>query len=386
MLDPYFDTLWYYWTNVIIYHLSALILTIIFIIHSKKIYSDLFTKSRHSVSHRSKLPHMDFNYKAITILTHLSIISYVISTISGALAEWTIITQSINCLFIVKFSSIFYLIAKSSMYCVFLYRLHMVYCNSAYSYNPKIITIFGIINLIYCITMIILFIWSTKVSPNGFSFGKYAIFCNPSYPEFLPLVLGGFDLFMSILCLIAFIYPLRKIAATTAKSKSSVLQYSQSPDHGKPGALVPDQSAMTKQQKNEIKRSYKTDQGLTRLKAMGIKSSILTLTAVLSTVLILITVVILNSAMIIPIDAIINVICICLMTPYYRNETFYDRLCCLCIRCCMMEKQRDFPTPTMMDNTTVSDEKDDGDGKVESGDTKTQTIEIEVEKQTSSTL
>ena len=388
MLDPYFDTLWYYWANVTIYHSTSLILTIILIIHSKHIYSDLLTKSRHSVSHRSKLPRIDFNYKTITIITHLSIISYVISTITGALAEWTAITTSGNCLFMVTFSSIFYLIAKSSMYCVFLYRLHTVYGNSAYSYNPKIILIFGIIALIYCIIMSIMFILTTKISPNTFSFGSYAIFCNPSYPEYLPLILGGFDLFMSILFLIAFLYPLKNISATAAKSKLSIFQHSKSSDDKKMAELVPDSSVITSQQKKDVKRSYKSHQALMRLKSMGIKSSILTLTAVMSTLLILITVVILNSAMIVPIDGIINVICICLMTPYYPNDIYYERLCGLCIRCCMREERRELPLPSMVDDTTMSDEKTtDGDGKIESGATKTDTaMDVEMGRHNSTAL
>eukprot|EP00483_Globobulimina_turgida_P007340 UN07354 len=38
------------------------------------------------------------------------------------------------------------------------------------------------------------------------------------------------------------------------------------------------------------------------------------------------------------IDFIINMICLMLMTPYYDDNIWYKRLCCLCIVCC--DKQR----------------------------------------------
>ena len=40
------------------------------------------------------------------------------------------------------------------------------------------------------------------------------------------------------------------------------------------------------------------------------------------------------------VDVVVNTICICLLTAYYPNHIYYERLCCCCLCCCPMKYRK----------------------------------------------
>merc|ERR1712176_894024 len=71
-----------------------------------------------------------------------------------------------------------------------------------------------------------------------------------------------------------------------------------------------------------------------KFKLAAIKVTILTLTALLSSFGSLVIVGTTSSANIVFFDMTLNVLCIILMTPYYKG--WYKKLCCCCIRTCIL--------------------------------------------------
>ncbi len=297
MLDAYFATKGYFWCNVILYSSSVIVLLIILYIHAYHTTSDLCTSKRQSLSHRSQPPSIDTKYISTTLLSLFSIIFYTVTTIIAAITLWTYITKPSRCSLMTILASIFYTISKGSMYTLFLYRLYSVYGSSAYKYNPKLLMFVGIINIIYCTAFSVLTIYFTSSNPKQVY--DYAIICDPAWPQWMVFSLGVYDTTVSVLFMIAFNYPLKQI------------------------------SKMRRNQNSEM---------LSSLRNIGVKSKILIWTAIVSTLIILAFVAIGNSPLLVPIDTVINCICVCLMAPYYPDNMYYNKLCCLCIKCCQQRR------------------------------------------------
>ena len=72
---------------------------------------------------------------------------------------------------------------------------------------------------------------------------------------------------------------------------------------------------------------------------VGIKLLVVTSVCVITTVL---TLSLLTSGYLgymCGVDVVVNSVCVCLMTAYYRDDKYYERLCYLCLCCCPKKYQ-----------------------------------------------
>eukprot|EP01084_Bolivina_argentea_P259209 437288_1 len=281
----------------IVYYMVTVIMIILTIFHGVKVFQDLNTRERKSVSIRRTKPTLTRSYKFINILTAISIASFAISSFAGSLSSVSVSNIECDAFITTLITSV--QIAKTLMYLVFLARLHVVYGESAYYYPMKCISCFGATLLIYGIFVTILIIIS--VTSVLYTFGKeYPHFCYSGGGD-LFLVLGAFiviqDIAVAIGFLCAFMIPLQKTLKAVDAS------------HGA----------------SKITR---------KIMYAGRKTTILTGTATCSTLLLAIFAVITGIGFITATDPIVNSICMMLMTAYYNDIMYYSKLCCCCIKCC----------------------------------------------------
>ena len=318
MVYAFFQTSAYFWITTTIYHATLVILLAIWIKHTYNTVSDLCTKQRSSVKHRAKQPSINMRYTFSTLLTELCITGYTITTILAVFARWKYFTSITSCTFMTKSASIIYTLSKASLYTLFLALLHSVYGSSAYRYSPKLLITAGIINVIYCI------VFSTLIGLYGFVNPhtgdiSVGILCNPSFPKWFIISFGAYDIILSVSFMVAFNYPLSRATK----------------DH--------------KAKQEQIKEL---------LIKTGVRTKILIWTAVISTMLILAFMAIVGSAMFIPVDTVINCVCICLMTPYYSVK-YYKCLCAVCICCYGQTRSNDSNEKEMVSSISVA-KSDDG--------------------------
>ena len=291
MVNAYFRTSGYWWLNTVTYHLCTIILLIIWLKHTYNTISDLCTAKRASLKHRPKPPEINTRYILSTILTEICITSYSILLISSTLTHWAYFPSITSCPFMSQFGSIFYTISKTFLYSLFLSWLHSVYGSSPYQYSPKLLTTAGILNIVYCLMFIVLLSLYTMIDQTAIlSPGEYGNLCNPSFPAWMVILFGAYDIVASILFMAAFNYPLWSVRKHEKKLEN-VMRHT------------------------------------------AIKSKILIITVIVSTLLVFGVLAVTNSALLNAIDVVINCICICLMTPYYPDDMYYNRLCGCCIKC-----------------------------------------------------
>ena len=199
-----------------------------------------------------------------------------------------------------------WLLSKACMYAVFLMRLDMVYANSAYGYNKL---------FIYCIIVLVI-ITSTTLSTILVSSMNEAEFLTDSdqfpNPCFVYLPAWGYTSFLiydfiaNIFCLILFLIPLYRASKAVDKAVAS-------PSHSK----------------TRRKMIY-----------IGIKCMILTATCVATTVLTLSMLSIGYIGWMCAVDVAVNCVCVLLMTPYYEDRYYYERLCYVCLYKCPDEYRK----------------------------------------------
>ena len=82
--------------------------------------------------------------------------------------------------------------------------------------------------------------------------------------------------------------------------------------------------------KKDISKEQKNK--LNSLVQISIKYFILTSVASFSSLL-FITIVVIGFVLVAPLDYITNMVCLMLMTPYYNRGQYYEKICCLTIKC-----------------------------------------------------
>ena len=320
MLEVYFETAEYFWITTTFYFIAAILVMLILSIHTYNLCSDLCTSKRKSLQHRSQLPPISRKYISTAILTQFTLTIFCVAACIAAYLRWKFMESTCQILSILV--AISYTTAKGLMYILFVARLYSVYGSSAYKYNPKLLIFLVIINLLYCLSFIIILpIW-TEIDVVHLEFAEYVIFCQPQWPESIVLAIGGYDFIFSILFLVAFNWPLRKISQHRMRSNS----YNQRTDNN-PSKVNPEQKMIA------------------TLINLGTKSKILIWNAILSTLFHMIFIIITDSPTTVTVDIVVNCICICLMTPYYADDMYYNRLCCLCIGCCHDKKVMEHTVP-----------------------------------------
>ncbi len=67
---------WFWWSHWIMTIIAALFLSVVDVIHCRNIISDLYTKSRSSLSHRESLPQITLEYKLVSWFSLCSILLF----------------------------------------------------------------------------------------------------------------------------------------------------------------------------------------------------------------------------------------------------------------------------------------------------------------------
>eukprot|EP01084_Bolivina_argentea_P283762 486082_1 len=183
---------------------------IVFIPHSIKLFQDLYTVSRKSVSHRRTKPTINGSYKFIAWMTWCSVFFGLCSQFGNA-ALYFLITDY-HCDVIWTFLLNSQQLSKVCMYWVFIWRLYTIYKRSAYHYSRKCTLCFGVVFIGYAIFIIIII--GVIVTAEVFTYGgpNYPNWCAPGEDVFV--VAGGAillqDFIVAIGFLWAFLRPLKK--------------------------------------------------------------------------------------------------------------------------------------------------------------------------------
>lgn len=191
-----------------------------------------------------------------------------------------------------------YLLSKMFMYITFIVRLYIAYNNPIFQYNERILKLSGILTIIYGLSIATAMTLTSNPYPY-YDADSYIARCVSDIHPIIPIFLGLYDIILSIGSMIAFINPLKKMIKSMLNDKG-----------------------FTEQHKNKIHE----------LIQIGMKYAILTSVASITS-LIFIVMVSFELSLIAPFDYITNMICMILMTPYYDDKIYFQKLCCGAIKC-----------------------------------------------------
>eukprot|EP01084_Bolivina_argentea_P174535 302323_1 len=287
---------WYWWFGNVFFVGGSIIGLIIAIFHSRNVFLDLFTDNRTSISHRKSLPLITWTYKAISFCIVFSLYFFVINMIISELSNQRFMDNM--CKFVAITVSLSYQLSKMFMYLVFIIRLHSVYNNTPYQYNGILLIMICVFIILISITINTLIIISVKTFYYSSNRHHYIVSCGAEIDEYIIFLIALYELTLAIGSVIAFIVPLQNVVKSI-------------------------QSAET---------NYALKLKLKRLRNVGRKNAILTWMATLSTLL-LMAALATGYLIVAPFDYVINMICMVLMTPYYKDSYYYNKICCGIIKC-----------------------------------------------------
>eukprot|EP01083_Nonionella_stella_P299342 1016285_1 len=293
-------------------------------VHSFKVYQDLFTSERKSLAHRRVKPATSALYKKATYSTLITALLYCVCLMALAI-QYNFSKGSCRSFVALTVILLFGMVgAKCFLYLTYILRLHQIYGNSAYEYRER--------SLVCCAVSVIimgvasLFVSETLIFTDPIYYDDqddvFPYFCSVMFDFSNDIamlfvgVIGVYDIIMSVALTIAFVVPLNKVVKGVECNQkvNAQLLYS----------------------------GYK-------YKVLVLVASVTTLAwivfamaemDVISTILMLL-------------DYVVNPICLLMMTPYYPNNIYYERLCCACTFCCDW-KRRSYRS------ATVDKERDDG--------------------------
>ena len=282
-----------YWFGNISFGICSIIGAIVCIIHSTKIYKDLRCTDKNGEESNDRF------YKFLLFSILSSLYFYEIAMIVSCILLLPGIVHN-YCHITVRIATLSYILSKMFMYLSFIIRLFMVYNNPIYTHfcNLNILKIISLLMIIWGLIIIILALITSKPYTEHGNHHDYIAYCNPNFNQIAVFLVGLYDFVFSIGTMIAFINPLTKVVRSMLNQDIT------------------------------IEQRDKLDQ----LIDIGKRYVILTCIASLSTIILLI-VLSQGLAPLAPWDYITNMICMILMTKYYNDRTFYQRLCCLAIKC-----------------------------------------------------
>ena len=289
-----------WWIHLILFTMGMVIAWIILLIHIKNVYID-FTLT--STERKTK----SITYRLLSLSIVASILFYIMSLLEAIL---TFIINPINCRTLILALNWCLPAAKMFMYLALVIRLYSVYNNPLYNYNLYLIKVTCIALIIYGVILCILFVYNMPIATesniieNGEPLPDYVSFCTPVAPYYAGGLLVLYDFVFNIGLMIAFINPIRKLIKSLFESYES-------------------SNEMNKEEKDE----------LTPLINTGVKFAVLVSVSSLTTFVMLMSFVLFGNAALVPFDYNTNIICMILMTPYYNEKRYYERLCCGMIKC-----------------------------------------------------
>eukprot|EP01084_Bolivina_argentea_P216692 368070_1 len=293
----FLNSIYFFWIELICWSLAALIILVILLI---EIRTMIFHKITHQIekmaecsdnnSNKSDQSPTDSNktvvfhdcHNPIFVFPILSYTFYFASCVAGivCLSPTEFICYSGNII-----GSCLYAMAKMFMYLVFIYRLKIVYDDSLFEYNSKVIYIMVIIVIVYQVVLMIanaFTISTTIVYIENSDFGV----CATHYVFGIIESVVILDLITNALCCYLFIKPL---------------------------------IILSKDNKDNTPHSK-------GMFLMVQKSTVLTFVAVMSTFILLLTVSISGLSALVAIDIIINCVCIMLFNKNYVS--YFKSICC----------------------------------------------------------
>ena len=278
---------WRWWVGHFAFGTGTIIGIIIVSMHSKNVYLDM-VHTRKNMQKRTE-------YTLLSLIILCSLFSYVI-TMMISILFW--IPQFIPfCHVFAIIATWSYGLSKTFMYLAIIIRLHLVYSNPIYHYNLTLLKIVSVLVVIFGFLLAIFSNFTTKT--DAFHGTKsYIKGCKLITNPFVNILTAAKDMILCIGSIIAFLYPLRKIIKSILNNTN-----------------------ISNEQRNKLNELIQT----------GNKYVILTMIATLSTFMLMV-IVKMGYALFAGIDFITNMICLMLMTPYYNDKVYYERICCGAIR------------------------------------------------------
>lgn len=290
-----------YWicTVITMYSVTSMILAIILGIESVAFYHSFYAKPQsksaqhipqhipqHSESSTTATTSVRYSNaiapesKILFIMPLLSYSFYEFGLIIGALYVFNI--GAFNGCKYVHFTAISYGLGKLWMYHVFIFRIYIVYSDSLFAYNAKlliiifiIVTIWNLFNTIF--SAFTLYTYSYEIG--------HSIYCAATLPFPAAISIILLDIIFSILCCYLFVRPLLELRRTAGLNNHD-------------GAM----------------------------RQMVIKYMILTSVAIISTLCIVFIIAATTLSALISIDVVINCVCMMLFNKKYTH--YYRILCC----------------------------------------------------------
>eukprot|EP01083_Nonionella_stella_P316850 1151116_1 len=309
ILPDSMEMTWLMW-----YTTAAVCMIVLFAFHSFKVYQDFFTDERKSLNHRLNKPKLTQDYKFVQYLTLFVIFNYMMCAILFSAEMFNYNTLQ-SCIDTNNVGGWFMLLGKGCIYYLFMCRLDVCYGKSAYGYSKTLIRVVGWGNVAFGLlfegftTYMMARYWGWFADVDEFPNPCYPIVIPGDYtsPLFFSTTMMAWDFSMNVLALVLFLNPLRKVLKWKLPCNSN-------------------------------DAVEKPDSNLTRsMVYIAIKYTILTAFASLSTSFIWGFVFFFpDSYVVVSWDVVVNSCCIMLMTAYYPDEVWYERICCSCVFCCVL--------------------------------------------------
>ena len=370
------QTIPYAYAQVIVSCITSIIIVFVFIIHIRGYFK--FGQQNSSKNKNSVRKKYINSYSIVNIVTIMTILLYAINSSVIFLSKFDLIINIIPCKIYNDICAANWQIANFSKLIVFTLRLDMAFKGSKYQYNRKNLFILIFIIFIQSIVNVILHI--------QFQYGsKYSVFNNTFYachyevPIYIPAVGNLTDLIASSIMVYLFIKPLQSLyikekefqamnlermstvtsinsdkeieetARTVTNSdddddtkttnpgmmRSISVSSVKSNDNGDDNnADIMLQRKISRKKLKKLMQESKTAQSL---KKIAFKYTVLTFTATLSTLIILTSISVIGSGTFVVLDYMINTFCLVLMSKWYENGQWFNKLCCgviKCVLCC----------------------------------------------------
>ena len=294
---------WIYWIYMILVHVSTFCILLIVIFHGIKIYFDIFHPSRKSLSHlvdvNKKLPKLDKTYKFTTITVWINLFLWLLTGLFMTNSLY-FNPDSTECDSFLQLIEVCYQFSKLFMYLIFDLGLYTAYGKSIYGYNIILLCIIAVFVIIYHITIII--ILALDISKINLELHSECYISINDYPQWISLFIMIMDAILFLIFLILFLRPMQIMISTfEINDEQSAIEY------------------------NQIIRKLRPTKYLIIISG----AAYITLMVYLWDIIIpdyfnCMT----------PISLGVYCISVGLMSLYYLDSVYFQRLCCLCILCC----------------------------------------------------
>ena len=329
----FLETATWFWTKGIIAIVCIIIILIIL-----SIDSCVYLKTYQHFKEKGKL------------LMILPIFIYIgnLITLSAVVMDDFQLLPSISCLTWTQIGMASYLITKCILYLLLIFRSHTIYKETIYAYNPKLLSFFAIIIIVY--TVIISIFTALSISVE-ITYHNDIRICDGG-PDILYVgIVVLVDLIVSILTLYLFLRPLNILLTQQRKFKqnlklqmveSNTNQQTQSEEtaNDENDEIECNSPSPTNEVNNDedhvnyranTDNTDQSDDGEQEFEGLMIRVSTLTFVMILTTFVSLVLVGIFNATVIASIDACIN--CICVMMYNNQYQDIFDKLCCIGVSC-----------------------------------------------------